>query len=94
MAIIVQQRLLNLKSLLLAARLFYKNNKPKARIRSCRRLSRNRGWWDKVWFTYDNKRFKQTLRVSRATFEVILAKLRPHLQRQTVTEEPISLKFA
>ena len=41
----------------------------------------------KVWFIYDDKRFKQTLRVSRAKFELILARIRPHFQRQTVTEE-------
>ena len=69
MAIILQQRLPNLKSLLLAAMSLLKYNWPKSRNRSCRRLPRNTGWWDKVWFTYDDKRFRQTLRVSRKIIE-------------------------
>ncbi len=91
MAIILQQRLLSLKSLLLAAMFSVVNNEPsRTRIRSCRRLPRNTGWWEKVWFTYDNNRFKQTLRVSRSTFDLILARIRPHLEKQTLTEDPIS----
>ncbi len=90
MAIILQQRLLNLKLLLLAAMSLLKNNEPKPRNRLCRRLPRNAGWWDRVWFTYDDKRFRQNLQVSRGTFKLILARIRLQLQRQTVTEEPIS----
>ncbi|XP_065069830.1 uncharacterized protein LOC135694882 [Rhopilema esculentum] len=91
MAIILQQRLLTLRSFLLAATyLFGKLTTSRARVRSCRRLPRNTGWWEKLWFTYDDKRFKQTLRVSRSTFEFILTRIRPQLERQTLTEEPIS----
>ena len=91
MAIILQQRLLSLESLLLAAMFSVVNNEPsRTQIRSCRRLPRNTGWWEKVWFTYDNNRFKQTLRVSRSTFDLILARIRPHLEKQTLTEDPIS----
>lgn len=60
------------------------------RLRSCRRLIRNEGWWQKVWNTYSDARFKKTLRVSRATFHFILGCVGHVLQRQTVTEEPIS----
>ena len=60
------------------------------RLRSCRRLIRNEGWWNKVWNTYSDARFKKTLRVSRATFQFILSHVGHVLQRQTVTEEPIS----
>ncbi len=82
MAIILQQRLLSLKSLLLAAMFSVVNNEPsRTRIRSCRTLPRNTGWWEKVWFIYDNKRFKQTLRISRSTFDLILARIRPHLEK-------------
>ena len=51
------------------------------------------GWWDNLWFTYDNKRFKQTFRITRSTFELMLARIRPHLERKTLTEEPISPEF-
>ena len=57
---------------------------------SCRRLIRNEGWWHKVWTTYSDVWFKKTLRVSRATFHFILSRVGNVLQRQTVTEEPIS----
>ena len=36
--------------------------------RSCRRLTRNDGWWHLVWTSYSDRRFKQTFRVSRGTF--------------------------
>ncbi|XP_065067513.1 uncharacterized protein LOC135693062 [Rhopilema esculentum] len=91
MAIILLQRLMTLRSFLLAATyLFGELTTSRARVRSCRRLPRNTGWWEKLWFTYDDKRFKQTLRVSRSTFEFILTRIRPQLERQTLTEEPIS----
>ena len=50
--------------------------------RSCRRLTRNGGWWHLVWTSYSDRRFKQTFRVSRGTFQYIL--------KQVVTEEPVS----
>ena len=43
--------------------------------RSCRRLNRNSGWWHEVWSTYSDRRFKKTLRVSRATFLFILSRV-------------------
>ena len=58
--------------------------------RSCRRLGRNIGWWDTVWNTYSDARFKKTFRISRSTFKFILNRIDPFLARQTVTEEPIS----
>ena len=57
--------------------------------RSCRRLSRNTGWWEKVWTTYSDARFKKTFRISRSTFNFILNRIGPFLSRQTVTEEPL-----
>lgn len=39
---------------------------------------------------YSESRFKQTFRVSKGTFDYILEKIRPDLQRMTVAEEPIS----
>ena len=58
--------------------------------RSCRRLQRNGGWWDVVWNTYTDARFKKTFRINRATFLYILDKIRHMLERKTVAEEPIS----
>ena len=57
--------------------------------RSCRRLPRNTGWWNLIWNTYSNARFKKTLRVSRETFAFILSRIRHALERKSVVEEPI-----
>ena len=59
-------------------------------IRSCRRLTRNNGWWATFWNNYSDARFKKTFIVTRATFLYILSRIRHRLERQTVTEEPIS----
>ena len=58
--------------------------------RSCRRLGRNLGWFNLVWTTYSDERFKKTFRVSRGTFNLILARIWHVLERDTVSEEPIS----
>ena len=58
-------------------------------LRSCRRFQRNLGWWNTVWNTYSEKRFKQTLRVSRGTFQFILNQIRHDLERDVVCEDPI-----
>lgn len=63
---------------------------PQPRIRSCRRLPRNQGWWDLIWDKYDDDRFKQTFRVSRGTFEYILSKIRHKIEKEVTTELPIS----
>ena len=46
-----------------------------------------------VWESYSDKRFKQTFRVNRSTFNIILSRIRHRLERETVTEEPISPEF-
>ena len=58
--------------------------------RSGRRLRRNGGWWDLVWTTYSDERFKKTFHVSKGTFQFILERLYASLKKETVTEEPIS----
>ena len=64
------------------------------RFRSCRRLQRREiDWFDHVWNTYSNARFKKTFRVSKDTFLYILGKIEHDLQRQTVAEDPISPAF-
>ena len=61
--------------------------------RSCRRLGRNQGWWNSVWETYSDARFKKTFRVSRKTFSFILQRIRPALERKTVVEDPVEPAF-
>ena len=50
-------------------------------VRSCRRLKRNTGWWEKVCNTFSDARFKKTFRVSRETFNFILNRIAPLLVR-------------
>lgn len=52
--------------------------------RSCRRLSKNTGCWEKVWNTYSEAR------VSRSTFNHLLTQIRHKLERQTINEDPLS----
>ena len=51
------------------------NASPNARIRSCRRLPRNKGWWETVSRQYCDKRFKKKFRVSKETFYFLVEKL-------------------
>ena len=60
------------------------------RPRSCRRLIRNGGWWEKVWHQYSEKRFKRTFRVTRGTFLYILGRIRHDIKKEGLTEEPVS----
>ena len=76
-------------ALLLAARIKTEMAR-KPRIKICRRVQRNSGWWEIICRDYSENRFKQTFRVSRETFYHILAKIRADLERMTVAEEPIS----
>ena len=62
-------------------------------VRSCLRLQRNNGWFDLVWNTYSETRFKKTFRVSKATFNFILSRIEHDLQRDTVAEDPIPPAF-
>ena len=81
--------LLCLVGLLLLSR---QQNNATERIyrRSCRRLIRNCGWWDLVWNSYSDERFKKTFRVSKNTFNFILSRVRHDLERETINEDPIS----
>ena len=92
LTIATARRRLLLKTCLLVLLLIFKGNCSTERVyhRSCRRLLRaNTGWWKMVWESYSDKRFKQTLRVNRSTFNIILSHIRHRLERETVTEEPI-----
>ena len=79
----------SLLSMLLLLSVSRENTVTERKTRSCRRLIRNSGWWDTVWNTYSDKRFKKTFRVTRATFLFILGRIRHDLQKQELAEEPI-----
>ena len=66
---------------------------PKYISRSCRRLPRNGGWWQHVWTTYDNNRFKANFRVSRATFVYILTQIRSKIDKFPLTEDPLPVEL-
>ena len=54
---------------------FSRHNTTVPVSRSCRRLQRNQGWFQHVWNTYSDPRFRKTFRVSRETFIYILSKI-------------------
>lgn len=85
-----RRRVLNLACLLLLL-ISQRNITVPGAVRSCRRLTRNTGWWENVTNTYSEARFKKTITVSRERFNFILNRIEPFLIRQTVTEEPIRL---
>ena len=66
--------------------------------RSCRRLTRNTGWWENAWNNDSEARIRKTFRISQSTFRYILLfrycsdtyHIGPFLARETVTEHPIS----
>ena len=88
--VIARRRLLlQVSSFILLLVSFHESQQQAAVLRSCRRFQRNLGWWNTVWNTYSEKRFKQTLRVSRGTFQFILNRIRHDLERDVVCEDPI-----
>ena len=65
------------------------------RVRTCRRKLRRIGWWESVWNSYSEKRFKKTFRISKATFNYILDRIKSGIQhkhpgQRGFVEEPIS----
>ena len=86
-----RELLLNLSLAALLLTLFNRN--ATVYNRSCRRLSRNYGWFELVWTSYSNQRFKKTFRLSRTTFMYILNRIRHALERDTVTEDPVSPEY-
>ena len=88
--VIARRRLLlQVSSFILLLVSFNESQQQVPVLRSCRRFQRNLGWWNSVWNTYSEKRFKQTLRVSRGTFQFILNRIRHDLERDVVCEDPI-----
>ena len=66
------------------------NNGAAVLSRSGRPFQRNVGWFTNLWTTYSEKRFKETSRISRSTFKFLLGRIRNAIEKDTVTEEPIS----
>ena len=62
------------------------------RKRLCLRFEQNIGWFQKVWNTFDDERFKACFRISRETFEFILNHIEHHLEHETTAEQPIAPK--
>ena len=65
------------------------------RIRTCRRKLRKTGWWESVWNSYSERRFKKTFRISKATFSYILDRIKADIQPKHpgqwgFAEKPIS----
>ena len=74
--------------------LLQRYNATRVCYRSCRRLVRaNIGWWKMAWEKYSEKRFKQTFRVSRRMFNLLLSMIGHKRQREVVTEDPIPPEF-
>ena len=59
------------------------------RIRSCFRYARNKGWWENVWASYDDRRFKEAFRVTRGTFIYILNRIHDKIHKESLTEAAI-----
>ena len=55
-----------------------------------RRFEWNCQWFQNVWNTYEDERFKTCFRISRETFNFILNRIGHHLTHDTTAEEPIS----
>ena len=84
--------LLCLAGLLLLSR--HQNNATeRVYRRSCRRFIRNCGWWELVWNSYSDERFKKTFRVSKDTFNFILTRIRHDLERETINPLSPSIKL-
>ena len=58
--------------------------------RQCRRHERNSGWWNNLRNNYSEERFEKVMRVSRDTFLYIMDHVKVDVQKQTLTEEPMS----
>ena len=57
--------------------------------RRCRRVDRVQGWWQIVWYSFDEKRFKMNFRITKATFLYVFKQLEDLLTKEAISEEPI-----
>ena len=87
---VARRRRLAILSTCLVVLLLLSADSTTAVPQSCKRLPRNQRWWEIVWNTYSNEMFKQTFQVSKAMFQFILSAISHDLERQVVTEHPVS----
>ena len=85
-ATIHRRRKLLIKLQQLIIKLYYEDLNTTKRIRCCRRFPINNGWWETVLNEYTDKRFKETFRVSRRTFQYILTNIQSDITKQTTSE--------
>ena len=59
------------------------SSKPETplRIRSCHCLERTTNWWNNLWASYSEKRFRNTFRMPRNVFTLTLGKIEPEFDR-------------
>ena len=88
--LVAVRRKFRLRLLALLCLLLQQVGEEEERFRSIQRCERNAGWWEMVWSTYDNSRFKKTFRVTRQTFCYILENIRQDITKDQLTEMPIS----
>ena len=64
---------------------------PQKKMQRARRFQRNNvNWWTMVSKTYSDERFKQSFRVSRATFYYVLSKIEHRIRKEFVVEAPVN----
>ena len=78
------------KSDVLKELLIHGNKLKTKRVCSWRCHLRNTGWWETVNSEYSDKRFKQTFRVSRKTFNFLLTKVEQEITKKETAETPVS----
>ena len=62
-AYVLLHRRMMMKAILVATAFMVAEKNMQVYHRSCKHLVRNRKWWDLVWNTYSDERFKITLSV-------------------------------
>ena len=75
-------RIMFILQLLLSALQSAVTTLPTVHRRSCRRVTRNTGWWDIAWSSYSEKRFKRTFRIARTTFRFIHEKIKNDITKE------------
>ena len=84
--LVAVRRKFRLRLLALLCLLLQQVGEEEERFCSVRRCEKNAGWWEMVWSTYDNSRFKKTFRVTRQTFCYILENIRQDITKDQLTE--------
>ena len=91
-AAIARRRIMYKAYFLLLLLLIRQLNNQISYTRSCRRrpCCNTSCWWQNIKDTYSDYRFKKTFRVSKNKFYFILSYITHDLERQAISEEPVS----